>query len=207
MYTFIRRLFAAIPNLVRLGDVMNNVSLGKHSKLYHKYSLSNVSIGHYSYIGRNSYVDNTTIGNFCSIGPNFTCGIGIHSVNSLSTAPCFYSTRKQCGYSFSSKDKCDEVLPVTIGSDVFVGANVTILSGVSIGDGAVVAAGAVVVKDVPPFAIVGGVPAKIIRFRFSNDIINKLLDIKWWNWSDEQLPFVEQYFESPESFANKFYKV
>lgn len=74
-----------------------------------------------------------------------------------------------------------------LGNDVWVGSNVLINGGVKIGDGAVIAAGAVVVKDVPPYAIVGGVPAKIIRYRFSPEIIEKLLELKWWNLDDEIL--------------------
>jgi acetyltransferase-like isoleucine patch superfamily enzyme len=76
---------------------------------------------------------------------------------------------------------------VIIGNDVWIGFGCTILSGVKIGDGAVVAARSVVTKDVPPYAIVGGVPAKVIKYRFNEDIIEKLLKLKWWNWKEDKI--------------------
>lgn len=199
-----RRFFSSFLNFIRLGDSLTNVSIGCHSKLYHRCALNSVSIGNYSYIGRNSYVDNTSIGNFCSIGPNFTCGLGIHPINGISTAPCFYSTRRQCGVTFSKEDKIKETEPVIIGNDVFIGANVTILSGITIGDGAVLAAGAVVTKNVPPYAVVGGCPAKLIKYRFDEETRDILQRIKWWNWPEDKLINVEQLFNDPHLFIGKF---
>ena len=94
--------------------------------------------------------------------------------------------------------------PVTIGNDVWIGANVCILPGISIGDGAVLAAGAVITKDVPPYAIVGGVPAKVIKYRFSEDIIKKLLKIKWWNWEEEKVKKNKDLFYDPVKFVERF---
>jgi virginiamycin A acetyltransferase len=168
-----------------------NSTIGNCSRLYSPYSITKSTIGNHSYIGRNSRVHLTSIDNFCSIGPNLFCGWGVHPLNGISTSPEFYSTLRQTGHTFSQIDKIDEHKPIRIGSDVFIGMNVTILDGINIGDGAVVGAGAVVTADVPPYAIVGGVPAKIIRYRFPKDVIDKLLEIQWWKWDDDKLRDVE----------------
>ncbi|MEZ8122597.1 CatB-related O-acetyltransferase [Vibrio splendidus] len=92
---------------------------------------------------------------------------------------------------------------IVIGNDVWMGANVILLPGIVIGDGAVIAAGAVVSKDVPPYAIVGGVPAKIIKHRFSDDIIEGLLDTQWWNWDDAKIKSHIPYMNTPEQFLQQ----
>ena len=95
--------------------------------------------------------------------------------------------------------------PVIIGNDVWIGANVIILPGTWIGDGAILAAGAVITKNVEPYAIVGGVPAKIIKKRFSDKIIEKMLLIKWWDWEDSEIKKNLELFYQPEKFVEKFY--
>lgn len=93
---------------------------------------------------------------------------------------------------------------VWIGNDVWIGANVVILPGVKIGDGAVVAAGSVVTKDVPPYAIVGGIPVKVLRYRFATQHIEKFLKIKWWNWSHEKIMSNIEFFYQPQKFFDEF---
>jgi len=88
----------------------------------------------------------------------------------------------------------EEKRRIIIGNDVWIGCRVFIRDGVKIGHGAIIGAGAVVVSDVPAYAVVGGVPAKIIRYRFSPDIIRSLIDIEWWNWSDERLRDAQESF-------------
>ena len=168
--------------------------------------LCDSSVDRYSYIGRNATINKTSIGSFCSIGNNFTSGLGIHPTNGISTSPMFYSTLKQNGTTLSKIDKIKEFEEISIGHDVFIGENVTILSGVSIGNGAVIAAGAVVVTDVPPYAIVGGVPAKIIRYRFTDEQIIALQKIQWWNFDDNSLQDVEQLFWNVDEFIHKYKK-
>jgi virginiamycin A acetyltransferase len=208
------QIFPEIEKLQILGDKENipffeyknhfvESSLGISSRLYSPYSITQSTIGNHSYIGRNSRVYLTSIGNFCSIGPNFFCGWGIHPLNGISTSPEFYSTLRQTGHTFSEDDKCVEHKPIRIGNDVFIGMNVTILDGVVVGDGAAVGAGAVVVEDVPSYAIVGGVPARLIRFRFPKDIIDELLKIEWWKWDEKKLCEVEKYFDDVESFIGR----
>lgn len=158
-----------------------------NSRLSHDCTITDIDLGSYSYIAEQAVVSYATIGRFCSIGPGFLCGYGSHPLNFVSTSPVFYSTRKQCGVTFAERDEFQEFNRTVIGNDVWIGARVFIRSGVEIGDGAVIAAGAVVVDDVADYAVVGGVPAKLIRQRFSEPVIKELLEIAWWNWPEPDL--------------------
>lgn len=150
-------------------------------------------IGKYTYMATNNRLDNVVIGNFCSIGSNIRIISTTHpSKEFVSTHPSFFSTLNQAGKTFVKNNKFTEVLNLNgrkliVGSDVWIGDNVTFMGGVTIGDGAIIGAHALVTKDVPPYAIVGGVPAKVIRYRFDQEQIDRLLHIKWWNNSDEWL--------------------
>ena len=177
-----------------------HVEKGKHVEVYAPYFLHDVTIGDYSYIAKDSSISHCAIGKFCSIGPHFCCGLGSHPTKGISTAPMFYSTAKQNGITLCSEDKIQEFLPTTIGNDVFIGANVTVLDGVEIGDGAVIGAGAVVTKDIPPYAIAVGIPAKVVKYRFDEDSIQKLQQKEWWNGSIEDIKRVERHFWSIEDF-------
>ena len=150
------------------------------------------SIGYGSFIGKDSDL-NANIGRYCSIGVNVKTSTGTHPTKVfVSTHPAFYSTRKQAGFSYVTEDIFSEGIYVddqkhvaTIGNDVWIANNALLVPGVHIHDGAIVAAGAVVTKDVEPYTIVGGVPAKEIGKRFDDRIIEQLLRIQWWNWPEE----------------------
>jgi acetyltransferase-like isoleucine patch superfamily enzyme len=156
-------------------------TFGYKVKLNYPYRIEHTSVDDFTYISQNAAISYATIGKFCSIGPNLVCGRGIHPVNGISTAPMFYSNRKQNGVSLVNTSKIEERQQIVIGSDVFIGVNITILDGVNIGHGAVLGAGAVITKDVPPYAIVGGVPAKVIKYRFDEETVSRLLKSEWWN--------------------------
>lgn len=162
------------------------------------------TIGRGSYVGRNAAISMTDIGRFCSIGPNLVCGWGIHPLHGISTSPCFYSTHKSARKTYSPVDKVEERKKITIGNDVFIGMNVSILDGVTIGNGAVIGAGAVVNRDIPPYAIAVGVPARVVKYRFSPEVITKLEEIKWWDWDDNKLQEVEKMFFDVEDFVAKY---
>ena len=124
---------------------------------------------------------------------------GNHPTDLPSTSPAFYLS----SFGFVQEDLINQSAyqqKIVIGHDVWIGRDVTLLTGITIGTGAVVAAGAVVTKDVPPYAIVGGVPARILRYRFDEKIRDRLLASKWWLWSDERLKSSVGIFRNVESF-------
>jgi len=148
---------------------------------------SNTKIGSFTYINNGTTVFyGTSIGRYCSIGKNNEIGPVDHPLDWLSSSPVQYNIAEHFP---DYTEYCDPFPQVKIsrpsstiiGNDVWIGSLCVIKRGVSIGDGAVIASGAVVTKDIPPYAIAGGVPAKVIRYRFSKEIIEKLLKIKWWD--------------------------
>jgi len=170
----------------------NFVALGTNVQL------NNSSVGKHSYISSNSLIRNTKIGRFCSIGPNVKIGLGKHpTLEFISTHPVFYSLKKQSGTTYSKEQYFAEEDTVNIGHDVWIGASAIIMDGLNIANGAIVAAGAVVTRDVAPFEIVGGVPAKQIRFRFSQDEIQAIEKSEWWNQDEAWLK------ENAALFLNK----
>ncbi|MCR5249789.1 MAG: CatB-related O-acetyltransferase [Lachnospiraceae bacterium] len=147
-------------------------------------------LGFASFISPHSKLEYCSIGRYCSIGAHVHVVRGQHpSRDWVSTSPCFYSLRKQSGFTYSKKQRFEEFrwidekkkICIQIGNDVWIGDHVLIMEGVTIGDGAILAAGSVVVKDVPPYAIVGGNPAKLIRSRFSEEEIAYLQKLRWWD--------------------------
>lgn len=188
------------PEFCVLPSKLSNSTKASTAMLYPPYHIRDSQVGEFSYVSHNSWISLTHIGKFCSIGPNFCCGWGIHPLEGISTSPMFYSRSRQNGTTLSPHNKVQERKPIHIGNDVFIGMNVTILDGVSVGDGSVIGAGAVVAKDVPPYAIVAGNPLQILRYRFPEDVVQKLQEIAWWDWSLEELQQVEKHFFNIDSF-------
>lgn len=179
--------------------------IGSNCDLYKSF----IGIG--TYIGDNGRLPKASIGKFSSIGKNLYVVLGIHPLQYVSTHHFAYSNiLKSVGLSFSQSIKSTTVkytsdnFTVKIGHDVWIGDNVSILSGITIGHGAVLATGAVITKDVPPYAIVAGVPGKILRYRFSQEEIDFLLNFQWWNkdlnWIEENVSL----FSDMNLFYNKF---
>lgn len=172
-------------------------------------NLAKCRIGKHTYMGNSCCFSNAKIGSFCSISRNVRMTIGRHpSSIYVSTSPLFYAENSYLGRgwnidkSFNEFVKTANGYSLEVGNDVWIGMNVTILEGVKIGDGAIIAACSCVVKDVPPYAVVGGCPARIIRYRFPEDEIEALLKLKWWEWSDEEIKRASHKFSDVKDICN-----
>jgi acetyltransferase-like isoleucine patch superfamily enzyme len=155
-------------------------TFGKYVLLNSNVSIVNSHIDDHSYVNNNTKIKNTKIGKFCSIGANVDIVLGGHPIDFVSTHPAFYSD-KQKFKTFSDKTYIKEFENVVIGNDVWIGKNVIIPGGIYIGNGAVIASGAVVTKDVEAYSVVGGVPAKFIKYRFEKETRTKIEQSRWWN--------------------------
>jgi chloramphenicol O-acetyltransferase type B len=159
----------------------SHVSLSDNVCIYGKTVILNAHVDQFTYL-RDCSAGNVSFGKFCSIGPGSKIGgLGKHPTHMISTHPIFYSIRQQAGISFANQNYFDELPRANIGNDVWIGANVIVLDGINIGNGAIVAAGSVVIRDVPAYSIVAGVPAKVKRYRFSDHEIQILESLQWWN--------------------------
>lgn len=173
------------------------------SKVSHKARLSRAvkmvdsTMGDYSYMGNGSWALHADIGKFCSIANEVFIGMASHTMNFISTSPIFTERTNILKQKWIENDMASSYLRTTIGNDVWIGSRVLIKNGVKIGNGAVIGAGAVVTKNVPPYAIVGGVPAQIIRYRFDADTIQKLENSKWWNWDENRIKSHLKLFQIP----------
>jgi acetyltransferase-like isoleucine patch superfamily enzyme len=206
--TFLKKVTGKIHSIVLPPNrELINCVISPNAKLYEPYSYHEVKVGDGTYISSNGRILKTTIGKYCSIGPDLNCGWGIHPIHGISTSPMFYSTRKQNGRSLVTSSKFEERKAIFIGNDVFIGRNVLILDGVTINDGAVIGAGAVVSKDIPPYAVAVGSPIKIIKYRFSPEIIAQLLEIKWWDKGEDVLQKVAERCFDIEGFLAEMKKI
>jgi acetyltransferase-like isoleucine patch superfamily enzyme len=171
------------------------VNIGLHSRFegmnkIYPHTQFRGKMGFGSYIGDRCYLSGK-IGRFTSIAPYVQCNNGRHPITEpfATTSPVFFSLLKQNGNTFAAKQRYEELVfadmekkyPVIIGSDCWIGQDVFINGGITIGDGAVILAHAVVTKNIPPYAIAGGVPAKILKYRYDEETIKFLLDFKWWD--------------------------
>lgn len=182
--------------IISWGVLFNtNTKFGTHIKIYKNTSILDTEIGTGTYLGWNTVYDNCSIGKFCSIGPFSKIIYGKHpSSTFISTHPAFFSVNKQAGFTFTDSNLFDEhsfvlenrKLSAVIGNDVWIGFGASIMEGVEIGDGAIIAAGSIVTKNVPAYAIVAGIPARTIKYRFTEPEIEKLRLARWWendwNW-------------------------
>ncbi len=165
--------------MLGLRNKVTRVEFGNYNLLTNDITIRDTVLGDYSYVNNGSVIQDAIIGKFCCIGENVRIGLGVHPVDTVSMHPAFYSNKKS--HYFADSKMFEEYETVRVGNDVWIGEGAKILDGVTVHDGAVVAAGAIVTKDVMPYTIVGGVPAKVIRKRFDDEKIAFLLQDRWWD--------------------------
>ena len=169
----------------------------------------NAHLGYASGTSINCFLKDIEIGRYVCIASDVRTVIGIHpSSNFMSIHPAFYSTTQQNGFTYVGNDRFEvnkrlnkeKEISIRIGNDVWIGEGVRILEGIKVGDGAIIGTGAVVTKDIPPYAIVGGVQAKIIKYRFSEETIEKLISLKWWDKDEKWIVENADLFDDAERF-------
>ena len=161
--------------------------LGKYNVIFQNAIIYDSTIGDHTFIQKHSQVICTDIGKFCSIAGGVRIGLGQHPLSLVSTHPAFYSSTQPLARTFSETDKFSPFKRTIIGHDVWIGENAMIVDGLKIDTGAVVAAGAVVTKDVPAYAVVAGVPARVIKYRLDEHAREKILQARWWDMPEEWL--------------------
>lgn len=192
--------FAKLLQKMQIAAVRNCL-IDKTARVCQKSNLVNVTIGRYSYVGAACSINNVSIGSFCSIASYCAIGGGNHPISYVSTSPVFLAGRNIFKVNFAEIEY-DEAPCTNIGNDVWIGEACFIRAGVNIGDGAIIGAHAVVTKDVPPYAVVAGVPAEIIRFRFDEETIRELLNCSWWDWPEDLLSSRASLFYDPAALLS-----
>ncbi|MBR2550264.1 MAG: CatB-related O-acetyltransferase [Clostridiales bacterium] len=193
-------IIAKILYKMRLSS-FKSCNIHKNSKVDSQCVFAYVSMGKYSYVGSETHITSANIGNFVSIGSRCQIGGGMHPLDMVSTSPVFLNGKNILRKNFS-KHIFDGKAEVKIGNDVWIGDGCYIKAGITIGNGAVVGAHSVVTHNVEPYTIVAGVPARVIKTRFSSDIIGSLQAIKWWEWADDEINKYALYFDSPNRFID-----
>lgn len=186
------------------GTCVVNCQIAKGAKVGKSCNVSNTSFGRYSYCSHDCQIVNAEIGAFCSISDHVFIGGAEHPMDWVSMSPAFQNVSHSGPTKRFAKFDMPPTQKTIVGSDVWIGHGAVVKQGVTVGHGAVVAAGAVVVKNVPPFAVVGGVPAKVIKYRFDEETIKRILQIDWWNLDDEKLKEFGRYMNNPALFIEKY---
>jgi len=196
------RIFSKIA----ITAIISNSKISKKSAISGKTRFYDSEINDYSYVGRNGLIINTKIGKFCSIADDCKIGCSSHPTQWGSTSSVFHKGKNILRKNFSNFEYTSNKRTV-IGNDVWIGNNVLIKDGITIGDGAIIGMGSVVTKNVEPYSIVGGVPAKIIRYRFEEQDIQELLNIKWWELKENEISYISSEINNIKEFIKKVKEV
>jgi len=202
MYYSFSYLYSKIIQRLR-GKAIVGSEIDTTSKISSGSQIVNVKMDRYSYCGHDCTIINTEIGAFCSIADHVFIGAAEHPIHWASTSPVFEHVSHSGPTRRFQVFDLPEAKRTFVGNDVWIGHAVTIKSGVTIGHGAVIGSNAMVTNDVPPYAIVGGVPARIIRFRFDDATIEALLRSCWWNLDDDSIQQYSAFIQDPMIFAKK----
>ena len=203
IYPFIRmRLAKRTKSILRAGSYVKNAKLCGRNYLGLRTIFRDGTLGFGSYINRDGDFTGAEIGKYCSIGSEVSTAIGSHPTDTqICMHPAFTNPAPVFGFSYAGEKTFDDsVKGIKIGNDVWLGDRVTILDGVEIGDGAVVGTGAVVTKNLPPYSVNVGVPARTIRYRFEKDEIERLLKSRWWDRDEKWIRKHIRFFRDPKAF-------
>jgi len=163
-------------------STISNCSFGRSVAIGRYSTLLDTTMADFSYVGEYARICRTTVGKFCSIASSIDIGTGSHPTRGfVSSHPIFYLARPRAGWNMCREDRRVEHRQTTLGNDVWISSGAIVRDGVSVGDGVIVGAGSVVTKDLSPYGIYGGVPAKLIRWRFEPEQIEFLLRFRWWD--------------------------
>lgn len=191
------------PAVSLFAKIDNKSKISRKAKVYGWVQVTYSTMGDYSYVGRNSRIIHADIGKFCSIASETKIGMGTHTLDKISTSPIFTEAKNGTKHSWVKVSAVNPFKRVKIGNDVWIGVRTMVMGGVNIGDGAVIGAGSIVTKDIPPYAVVAGVPAKVIRYRFPQEQIDTLLAHPWWNLTDERLKERIELFQDSDNVDEK----
>lgn len=197
-------LLAKVLRKARLAS-LKRTHFGFDSKVEAGTSCSNVTFGDHSFAGYDCEIYDASIGSFCSIANNVLIGAPMHPYNWVSTSPVFYEGRDSVKTKYSNHSR-GKKKTVMIANDVWIGKGAVIMPGVKIADGAVIGANAVVTKNVDAYSIVGGVPARHIKYRYNNEVLARMRKTRWWELERKDLKSIALYANDTEKFLDAYEK-
>lgn len=186
------------------GKTVRGSKVSKKAFVNYGSNVVNSFINAYSYCGYDCWIIETEIGKYCSISNHVKIGGPAHPVDWVSTSPVFHSPRNILGLYYKNDLLFNPFAKTIIGNDVWIGQNTIIKAGVTIGDGAIIGAGSVVTKNIPPYEIWAGNPARCIRRRFDTETATAIQRTQWWNLPEEALNVLSPYFSDPCEFLKAF---